>query len=208
MNRGGYSLPTDPREIALRTRCTPASSDGSTACGGKLALEGGEVEVVAPQRDQAVVDDEHAGDGQFHPTPRHLESIGAFIHHHAAVHVTGRDLVMGDPLDLRGAAEERAEGRPEGVLAVHLPEGNIVVLDAIADERRRRVEIVGNDRTDESCDEFPWHLRTVIRRRSATPRGRVVSQEQRQRCGELAAGRHVQELVRVRGRCCPGRARR
>src|SRR3982750_4873048 len=82
--RRGCRRVADPKSLVLRA--PRALSGGAAQSVGGLVLVGGEVEVVAPQGDAALVDDEDAGHGDLEPgAVRLLEPVDALVHHEVAL---------------------------------------------------------------------------------------------------------------------------
>src|SRR4051794_22035045 len=121
---------------------------GSAGQVGELGVERVHVEVVAPERDAAVVDLEDAGDGQVHPLAVLAEAVGALVHHDRA----GRALAVDDPVDLVDRTDHPAEDALDAVGSGDLSDRHVVVLDVVAHELARGIEVQAQDPRDELVD--------------------------------------------------------
>src|SRR5262245_38767619 len=137
---------------ALRPGSTPIHSRRivnwpAPLCGGQLALELGEVEVVAPGRDLAAPQLEAPHHGQLDPAAADLEAIRALGQHHAGRRLG--DLVQ-HPLDLARHAGEALDHGARRRDAARRLDRHVVVDAVVAEERHDLVEFVAPPRGDEA----------------------------------------------------------
>ena len=127
-----------------------------------LLDEGLLIEVIAPQHDLVVANDEQAGDSNLKPMVAEVETVDSFVHHDAGMHGARLNLVRHQPLDLVAHRNEGFEAGANALGTNDLAHRHVVVFALVVDHRDGCLKIASIEGTNEIGDELAWCHRATL----------------------------------------------